>query len=101
MLEKNFRRIAIAHLRDVYNAHVIGAEGLGVGTSDLLVCWNGKFIAIELKGSGSTYKETAAQILFLKKIRNAGGIAFTLKHSDDWKQELYDFLTEKKVYEIK
>lgn len=91
MLEKNFSNLVVKHLKKEYGAYVIKAEGLSVGMSDLLVCYNGKFVAIELKGDGR-YDITPAQTLFLKKIREAGGISFKLKHSKEWKEQLHQYL---------
>lgn len=48
--------------------------GLGSRTLDLLVCWRGKFIAIEVKRVGG--KPTKMQEQIIKDIEKAGGIAF-------------------------
>jgi len=45
-----------------------------VGVSDLVICANGKFIAIELKRAASE-KPTIAQREFLKEIERSGGSA--------------------------
>lgn len=44
------------------------------GIADLLICWQGQFIAIELKRDGE--KPTKLQSFFLDTIIAAGGIAF-------------------------
>lgn len=43
------------------------------GVADLLVCYNGLFIACELKKIGG--KPSPQQLLFIKQIQNAGGSA--------------------------
>lgn len=101
MLEKQFSKKVVEYLKSLDDTFIIKVEGLMNGTSDLIVCHKGKFVAIELKGSGSSYDATPGQLLFLKKVRNAGGISFVLKHSDYWKIELDRFLEGSKIYEIK
>lgn len=100
MLEKNFRKLVIKYLQETYDRKIkiIPVEGLANGTSDLLICFNGRFVALELKGSNKYYDLTEQQRLFLKKIRIAGGIPICLRYSKDWKEELDRFLTEKSIY---
>ena len=57
-------------------AYVFNVPGTGMGrkgTPDLLICYQGKFIAIELKVPGA--KPSKLQEYELAKVRNAGGIA--------------------------
>lgn len=63
-----------------------GGQFTKAGIPDLLVCYNGKFIAIELKASNG--KPSLLQIITLEKIRNAAGYGFLLYPSDfnDFKQ---------------
>ena len=56
------------------------------GIADLLVCLDGKFIAIEVKRPGC--KPTPLQIKFLDEIRRAGGIAFIASSLEDVVREL-------------
>lgn len=58
-----------------------------VGVSDLLVCYNGYFIALELKTMG--YQPDPLQIRYLQQVRNAGGYGLLLRDSLD---DLYDLL---------
>lgn len=105
MTEKNFRKHVIKQIKNL-GGHVVAAEGLAVGTPDLLVCYNGRFVGLELKGSTlsngqkSYYKATPAQLVQLKKIREAGGIAIVLKHSANWREDLKAHLNEEKVTEL-
>jgi len=57
------------------------ANGLGrSGIPDIIVCFTGKFIAIECKaGKGQT---TALQMRELKRIHNAGGIALVVREDN-------------------
>lgn len=45
------------------------------GVSDLLICFNGKFVALETKKSKNEKKRTS-QDNYLREINNAGGYAF-------------------------
>ena len=48
-----------------------------VGVSDLLVCYKGFFIALELKVGN--YQSDPLQISYLQKVRNAGGFGLILR----------------------
>ena len=50
------------------------------GCPDILICWHGLFIAIEVKSDVGQL--TALQVLALNKIKNAGGIAAVVKGFD-------------------
>lgn len=59
-----------------------------VGVSDLLVCYKGYFIALELKVG--SYQPDPLQISYLQKVRNAGGFGLILR---DTLQELMVLLS--------
>lgn len=60
---------------NVWAVKVISANK--IGTPDILVCYKGKFIALECKNeNGSTSKLQEYQI---KKIKNAGGLAYVVR----------------------
>ena len=52
------------------------------GVSDILACWKGRLIAIEIKIGKDRLSDE--QIGFIKNIEHAGGIAFVLKDFDDF-----------------
>ena len=54
------------------------------GVADILGCYRGSFVAIELKGKRG--KPTEAQSLFLARVRSAGGHAFLLYDPGDKKE---------------
>lgn len=56
------------------------------GIADLLVCMNGKFIAIEVKKPGG--KLSPLQEQFLQDVRAAGGSAFVAHSVEDVVKEL-------------
>jgi hypothetical protein len=47
---------------------------VGVGISDLLLCWNGRWVSIEVKRPGG--KQTGSQIEFERELKTAGGVYF-------------------------
>lgn len=59
-----------------------------VGVSDLLVCYKGYFIALELKVG--KYQPDSLQISYLQKVRDAGGFGLILR---DTLQELMVLLS--------
>lgn len=50
------------------------APPIEAGTPDLLVCWHGRFVGIELKAKGK--KPRLLQHARMQSIRQAGGVAF-------------------------
>jgi len=50
------------------------------GVSDWLICWMGVFIALEVKSDDG--QPTPLQMVFLKKIQKAGGIAAVIRGYD-------------------
>jgi len=53
------------------------ANGFGkAGVPDLICCYAGQFIAIEVKALGNLNRLTELQKLRIEEIRRAGGVAF-------------------------
>ncbi len=52
------------------------------GVSDLLGCVRGRFVALEFKAPGSSYKATETQIAFIEAITRAGGVADIVDSED-------------------
>ena len=73
MLEQGIQTRIIKALssKGVYVVKVVSASRNG--TPDLLCCYKGRFIAIEVKRPGE--KPTVLQNAKLEKIREAGGVA--------------------------
>ena len=61
-------------------------RGAEPGTSDILCCYKGRYVAIEAKIVPN--KPTHAQETFLQEVRDAGGIAFVAYNLDDVDREL-------------
>jgi hypothetical protein len=58
-------------------------QGFGQQSLDLLVCWRGDFVAIEVKAPGN--KPTKRQELIADQIKAAGGITVLAYTLDDVK----------------
>lgn len=63
-------------------------QGYGMQTLDLLVCWGGKFVAIEVKAPGK--KPTPRQVNIMVEIENTKGLAFWVESLSDVKEVLLD-----------
>ena len=61
-------------------------RGAEAGTADILVCFNGRYVAIECKVGDN--KPTKLQNEFLSSVREAGGIAFAAWSIEDVDREL-------------
>lgn len=59
------------------------SKAAGDGCSDILACWNGKFLAVETKRPGRKHKVTAAQRAFLDAVTAAGGYALVADCVED------------------
>ena len=83
MRESALQRQIIAYLRGrgAYVFKVVGSPLQQRGTPDLLVCWWGKFIAIEIKVPGED--ATPMQNHEIHKIREAGGCGVVVKSVGD------------------
>ena len=93
MTEKQFEASVVAYLKT--RGCVIKmprTRFTKAGVSDLLMCFNGRFIAIELKRPKGVYGITAAQEYFLTAVRAAGGIGGVARSLDDVKAILEEAL---------
>lgn len=71
--------------RGVWVLKTVGGHGR-TGLPDLLLCFDGRFVAIEVKRPGA--KVTARQDAELRKIRQAGGLAAVVTSWEDVMQIL-------------
>lgn len=89
--EKNFENRVKKYLNEK-GAYVIKYWGGGnftrSGVPDLLVCYQGRFLGLEIKAENG--KPSELQLHHLEQIRKAGGYAFILRPSDfnDFKEWL-------------
>lgn len=94
-LEKSFQKNVKKYLLEqgAYVVNYVAQSVYGTnGIPDLLVCYKGRFIGLELKVP--PYKPTPIQLANLKKIEKAGGIGKVFAHSVNWKEELKELLKE-------
>lgn len=81
--EKNFENRVKAFLKDQgcwFIKYWGGGQFTKAGVPDLLVCCNGHFLAIELKGP--TGKPSPLQLHTIEEIKKAGGTALVLYPKD-------------------
>ncbi len=90
MKESTLQSNAIKRLREqgAYVFNVVGSYAQQRGTPDLLACYQGRFIAIELKVPGK--KPFKLQEYELKKIRKAGGIGVVMQSMEELEVLLND-----------
>ena len=77
--EKDFENKIKAFLREQgcwYIKYWAGGGYTTAGVPDLLICCNGRFVAVEVKAS--TGKPSDLQLKKIRDIRKAGGVAFVL-----------------------
>lgn len=85
VLESALQRRIIAYLRaqGCYVFKVVGSPLQQRGTPDLLVCWQGRFLAIEIKAvrpdTGRAEKPTPLQLHEMAKVTAAGGRAVVVE----------------------
>lgn len=90
--EANFSREVVKYLKsrgalvNVNTANIFEV----VGRSDVEACYDGHYIALELKTGN--YQPDALQIRYLQKVRDAGGYALLLRDKLDDLIELLNYL---------
>ena len=69
--------------RGAYVRNIPGSSATGKGTADLLVCYRGLFLAIELKKPDGSYGETKPQEIRRRQVTRAGGLALVARSLAD------------------
>ena len=91
MAERHFQKRVIKWIREQPHMHclnVVGGAMQRSGEPDLVICWKGRFIGLELKyGKG---KPTPLQLHRLRQWEEAGGWCGVAWDLDDVKQVVYD-----------
>lgn len=88
MTEADLKKHIMNYLKTVPGLHAFRVEpspyGGMRGISDILFCYQGRFVAMEVKhGRGKT---TALQDRFLKKVAEAGGVAVVVRDMEGVKE---------------
>lgn len=66
-----------------YNEKIFGGGYQASGVPDLIVCYKGLFVAIEVKSPTGKGRASDIQKLKIRKIRESGGIAFVTDNIQD------------------
>ncbi len=95
--EKNFENKVKKFLKDQgcwFVKYWAGGEFTKAGIPDLLICCNGYFLGVELKGPKGRPSEL--QLWNIEQIKKAGGIAMVLypKDFNDFKNLIYNLLAK-------
>ena len=90
MLEKDITKLIQKYLKSIgaWEYKVFGTAYSRAGVPDLLVCYRGFFVGLEVKRPGA--KPTKIQEYEIGTIINAGGIAAVVRSVDDVKKVLQD-----------
>ena len=77
MRENTIQTHILEYLRGVgaYSLNVGGSATTATGTSDILCCYKGHFVALEIKQPNGSYGATTAQRIRIKQVKKAGGTA--------------------------
>ena len=79
-----------SHHLDIWVVNVLGSACQTSGVPDLLLCKNGKFIAVELKRPDGKGVVSAVQYAQIARIKRAGGTAVVLDSFDDFVRLMED-----------
>ena len=92
MSENNFQTRVIKYIKQHggYVLNVAGGTQIPRGTPDLIVCWRGRFLALELKTDIGSLEELQKEKI--ANIRESGGYAIRLREGEweSFKHELQD-----------
>jgi hypothetical protein len=69
--------------RDTYVYNAGGSASSAKGTADLLVCYRGRFVHLELKRPEGSYCETTVQQIRRRQVKNAGGVGTVVTSIED------------------
>ncbi len=86
-LERDLARAVDRYLKTLPKCYAVNYTGGGrAGAPDRLVCYEGRFIGLELKSD--TGRPSELQKVNLERIRRAGGEAFVVRSLDEVRQIL-------------
>lgn len=88
MKEKQIENQIKKYLKSIgaYVVKYFGCTYTQAGVPDLLVCYKGRFIAIEVKTDSN--KTSSLQDINIQQIKEAGGIAFVARSLEEVKNEI-------------
>ena len=85
-MEKHIQKTIIDYLNGIGCYVVKTVRTNRAGVADLLVCYEGKFIALEVKDTGKKHRVTKLQEYHLELVRKSGGISAVVDCLDDVKK---------------
>lgn len=86
-LEQNVQGKIIKEMEKLGSYVVKVRAGTKTGIPDILMCYKGKFIALEVKRDEKK-EPTELQKLNIRKTQEAGGIAYPVYGLQDWKDNV-------------
>lgn len=88
--EKRLQDKAIRYLRErgIYYLNLYGDGFSGKGKPDLIVCYNGQFVAFELKVGANNMQDD--QIIHKIRIERSGGLHFSPYSFEEFKKIMED-----------
>jgi hypothetical protein len=91
---------AILKAYEAYAVNYIGGAYANTGTPDILACYRGRFLGIEVKAGKN--KPTLIQLSNLRRIEKAAGVALVINETnlDDLKECLDDIRNAKSNYRV-
>lgn len=89
MLERDLTNKIMAYLKTIEKSHygiftkIAGSASQRGGVSDIIGCYRGYFVAIEVKRNSDTYDTTKRQKAFIERVNRSGGYAITAESLSD------------------
>ena len=78
--------------KGIYHFKVHGSKFMPVGIADIICCFNGSFLAIEVKRPGAKNEQSEQQKVHERNITKAGGVYLLV----DSLEEVVDFVTKRR-----
>jgi len=85
-LESTIQKNIVAYLKKIGVPYYKTSAMNSRGWTDLVLCYNGHYVGLEVKRPGKYGKLSELQKLHIVTIRNAGGYAFVVHSVDEVKE---------------
>lgn len=89
MVERDLTNKIMAYLKTIEKNHdgifikIAGSASQRGGVSDIIGCYRGYFVAIEVKRDSDTYDTTKRQKAYLERVNRSGGYGITAESLND------------------
>lgn len=100
MLERDLTDKIMAYLKTIEKKHegiftkIAGSASQRGGVSDIIGCYRGYFVAIEVKRNSDTYDTTKRQKAYLDRVNRSGGYGIMAESLNDVSNLLSDILLQ-------